>query len=63
MNLNMPSVVLPYLKEFDETENLLLVITSYKIQEFIKKQMKKNFTSDVVAVEIYEIETPFIAKR
>jgi len=59
----MPSIVLPYLKEFDETENLLLVITSYKIQEFMKKQIKRDFTSNVVAVEIYEIETPFIAKR
>jgi hypothetical protein len=63
MNINMPSIVLPYLKEFDETENLLLVITSYKIQEFMKKQIKRDFTSNVVAVEIYEIETPFIAKR
>lgn len=59
----MPSIVLPYLKEFDETENLLLVITSYKIQELMKKQIKRDFTSNVVAVEIYEIETPFIAKR
>jgi hypothetical protein len=29
----------------------------------MKKQIKRDFTSNVVAVEIYEIETPFIAKR
>lgn len=63
MTENMPSVAVPYLKAFDETDNLLLVVTSYKIQKFMTSSIKRDFTSKVVDVNIYEIETPFIAKH
>lgn len=57
----MPSVAVPYLKAFNETDSLLIVITSYKIQEFMNHM--RNFKSNIVDIEIYKIETPLIATR